>query len=106
MLDGGRALDVANVIWCTGFQNGFSSWIDVAAFGPNGEPMHDRGVVATEPGLYFVGLHFLYAFSSVMIHGVSRDAEHIAKVIKARSLAAPSRREVRREPVGSVYAGR
>ena len=106
LLDGGRVLDVANVIWCTGFENDFSSWIDVAAFGPRGAPMHDRGVVATEPGLYFVGLHFLYAFSSVMIHGVSRDAEYVAKVIKARSLAVPSRREVRGEPIGSVYAGR
>jgi putative flavoprotein involved in K+ transport len=106
VLEGGRVLDVANVIWCTGFQSGFSSWIDVAAFGPKGEPLHERGVVATEPGLYFVGLHFLYAFSSVMIHGVSRDAEHIAKVIKSRSLDVASRRVVRNEPAGSVYAGR
>jgi len=106
VLEGGRALDVANVIWCTGFQSGFSSWIDVAAFGAKGEPMHERGVVVGEPGLYFVGLHFLYSFSSVMIHGVSRDAEHIATVIKSRSLAVASRREVKREAMGSVYAGR
>jgi putative flavoprotein involved in K+ transport len=106
VLEGGRALDVANVIWCTGFQSGFSSWIDVAAFGAKGEPVHERGVVTSEPGLYFVGLHFLYSFSSVMIHGVSRDAEHIATVIKSRNLAASSHREVRREPMGSVYAGR
>jgi putative flavoprotein involved in K+ transport len=106
VLEGGRVLDVANVIWCTGFQSGFPSWIDVAAFGAKGEPMHERGVVASEPGLYFVGLHFLYSLSSVMIHGVSRDAEHIATVIKSRSLSVASRREVRREPAGSVYAGR
>lgn len=106
VLEGGRVLDVANVIWCTGFASGFPSWIDVAAFGAKGEPIHERGVVTSEPGLYFVGLHFLYSFSSVMIHGVSRDAEHIAAVIKSRSLAVASRREVRREPAGSVYAGR
>ena len=35
-------------------------------------------------GLYFVGLNFLYAFSSTMIHGVSRDAERIANAIAAR----------------------
>ena len=34
--------------------------------------MNDR------PGLYFVGLHFLYAMSSSMVHGVSRDATYIA----------------------------
>ena len=47
--------------------------------------MHDGGVVASEPGLYFVGLHFLYALSSTMIHGVSRDAERIAATIAAKT---------------------
>jgi putative flavoprotein involved in K+ transport len=46
--------------------------------------VHEAGVVASEPGLYFVGLHFLYAFSSDMIHGVGRDAERIAGVVAAR----------------------
>ena len=49
-----------------------------------GEPHHDGGVVAGEPGLYFVGLHFLYAFSSTMVHGAARDAERIVKVIAKR----------------------
>lgn len=106
VLEGGRALDVTNIIWCTGFDTGFSSWIDLAVFGARGEPKHERGVVTSEPGLYFVGLHFLYSLSSMMIHGVSRDAEHIATVIKSRSLAVATRREVKREPTGSVYAGR
>jgi putative flavoprotein involved in K+ transport len=46
--------------------------------------MHARGVVGAERGLYFVGLLFLYAASSVMIHGVGRDAEHIAEAIASR----------------------
>ena len=37
-----------------------------------------------EPGLYFVGLHFLYSLSSTMIHGVARDAERIADTIGKR----------------------
>jgi putative flavoprotein involved in K+ transport len=78
----GRVMDVANVIWCTGFQPGFS-WIDLPGCGP-GEPAHQRGLMAAYPGLYFVGLHFLYAMSSVMIHGVGRDARRIARHI-ARS---------------------
>jgi putative flavoprotein involved in K+ transport len=81
-LEDGRVLDVANVIWCTGYQHGFS-WIDLPVFGPDGEPLHDRGVAA-EPGLYFVGLHFLYALSSEMIHGVGRDAARIADHVAAR----------------------
>jgi putative flavoprotein involved in K+ transport len=83
-LEDGRALDVANVIWCTGFGNGLS-WIDLPIFEPDGEPRHRSGVAADEPGLYFVGLHFLHSFSSTMIHGIARDAKRIAETIEARS---------------------
>jgi putative flavoprotein involved in K+ transport len=86
----GRVLDVANVIWCTGFHPGFS-WIDLPVHGADGEPAHERGIVSGQPGLYFVGLHFLYAFSSPMIHGVARDAERIATTIAARLGAAGAR---------------
>lgn len=93
MLEDGRILNVANVVWCTGFDPGFS-WIDLPVLGED-EPMHERGVVAIEPGLYFVGLHFLYAFSSTMIHGVGRDAEHVIEAIAARTRAARSADERR-----------
>lgn len=80
LLDDGRVLDVANVIWCTGFEPGFS-WLDLPAFDGKGEPEQRRGIVASVPGLSFVGLHFLYAMSSTMIHGVGRDAEYVAEQI-------------------------
>lgn len=85
LLEDGRVLDVANVIWCTGFHAGLS-WVDVPklVYDEDGEPVHDRGVVPGEPGFYFVGLHFLYSFSSTMIHGIARDAERIADRIQAR----------------------
>jgi len=86
LLEDGRDLDVANVVWCTGFNAGLS-WIDLPVMGEDG-PMHERGVVATEPGLYFVGLPFLYAAASSMVHGVGRDAEHIVEAIVSRSRAA------------------
>jgi len=89
LLADGRVLDVSNVIWCTGFHPGFS-WIDLPVFGPDGEPQHDRGVVPAQPGLYFVGLHFLYAFSSTMIHGVGRDAARIANAVAARARSGRS----------------
>jgi putative flavoprotein involved in K+ transport len=74
---------VANVIWATGYTPGFS-WIDLPVFGER-EPLHTRGVVTSAPGLYFIGLDFLYAVSSAMIHGVSRDAEYVARHIASRS---------------------
>ena len=89
LLADGRALDVANVIWCTGYHPGLS-WVDLPKpiMGEDGEPVHREGIVSGEPGLYFVGLHFLYAFSSTMIHGVARDAQRIAGVIAAREKRA------------------
>lgn len=83
LLEDQRVLDVANIIWCTGFHPGFS-WIDLPVFGKD-EPLHHRGIVKDEPGLYFVGLHFLYSFSSTMIHGVARDAEYIVEAIASRA---------------------
>jgi putative flavoprotein involved in K+ transport len=100
LLENGRVLDVANVVWCTGFHPGFS-WIDLPVFGPDGEPQHDRGVVSSEPGLYFVGLHFLFAMSSVMIHGVGRDAERIADRISATRREADDAR--RPDPGAAVH---
>jgi putative flavoprotein involved in K+ transport len=79
----GKVLDVKNVIWCTGYYPRFS-WIDLPVFTANDEPGQNRGVVQNEPGLYFLGLHFLYALSSAMVHGVSRDARYIAKIIGQR----------------------
>ena len=79
----GRTLDVTNVIWCTGFTPGFS-WIDLPIFGEEGRPAHDCGVVHSAPGLYFVGLHYLFSMTSDTITGVGRDAERIAKAIEAR----------------------
>ena len=87
VLEDGRVLDAANVIWSTGFHPGFG-WIDrndLAVLGDDGEPIHDGGVVKDTPGLYFVGLHFLYSMSSAMIHGVARDARRIVDTVAARA---------------------
>ena len=57
------------------------SWIDLPVFDEEGEPVHNRGIVGAEQGLYFVGLFFIYAMASSLVGGVGRDAEHIAKHI-------------------------
>jgi putative flavoprotein involved in K+ transport len=76
----GRVLDVANVVWCTGFGKDLG-WIDFLAPGEDGWPDQTRGAVNGWPGLYFVGLPFLYSFSSMLVGGAGRDAEHVAKLI-------------------------
>lgn len=87
VLEDGRTLEVTNVIWCTGYHPSHD-WIDLPVFDEDHRPKHDRGVVQGEEGLYFVGLPFLYAMSSAMIHGVARDAEHVVKAIGKRHNAA------------------
>lgn len=83
LLEDGRTLAVRNVIWCSGFHPGFD-WIDLPVLDSHGDARHDCGAVAQQPGLYFVGLPFLYAMASSMIHGVGRDAKRIVAAIQER----------------------
>ena len=73
-------LEVSNVIWCTGYAPNHD-WIDLSLPTRNGLPMHDRGIVESCPGLYFIGLLFLYSLSSALLGGVGRDAKHIVEHI-------------------------
>lgn len=90
LLDDGRTAEVTNVIWATGYRPDFS-WIDLPVFDESRtEPNQYRGVVADEPGLYFVGLLFLYAASSEILCGVGRDAKYVVEHLTSRSGGAPS----------------
>ena len=82
VLEDGRALEVANVVWCSGYRPDLS-WIDLPVQDDDGQPRHDRGVVAGQPGPYFVGLFFQTAVSSALVGGVGRDAEQIVARIAA-----------------------
>jgi putative flavoprotein involved in K+ transport len=86
VLEGDRVLDVANIIWCTGFYPSYP-WIDLPIFDEAGDPMHERGVVASEPGLFFVGLQFLTSMTSATVTGVGRDAAYVAQAIASRASA-------------------
>jgi len=83
-LDAGeRVLDVASVVWCTGYRPDFS-WIEGLPVDERGVPRHRRGEVAGWPGLYLVGLHFLARLSSALMGGVGSDARHVAERVAAR----------------------
>ena len=94
LLADGRVLDVRSVIWCTGSVPGFT-WMKFPIFDELGEPRHERGVVTEVPGLYVVGLTFLYAMTSGTITGVGRDAAYVVNAIRTRP-AVPRAVEERR----------
>jgi len=84
LLEDGTIVDAANVVWCTGFKQAFD-WIRLPVISDDGWPVEMRGVVEKAPGLYFCGLSFQYAFSSMVLPGVGRDADYVAKRIVARA---------------------
>jgi putative flavoprotein involved in K+ transport len=84
VLGDGRVVEAANVIWCTGFRLDFG-WIDLPIVGDDGYPLEDRGIVASAPGVYFVGLPFQRSFASMLIGGVGKDAAYIARHIASRT---------------------
>ena len=93
----GTVLDVANVVWATGFEQRFD-WLDLPVVGDDGWPREYRGVAQDVPGLYFCGLSFQYSFSSMVLPGVGRDAAYVARHLdrnraadKARSVSAAAR---------------
>jgi putative flavoprotein involved in K+ transport len=83
---GDRPVDVANVVWATGFRQTFD-WIHLPIVGDDGWPVEMRGVVQSAPGLFFCGLSFQYAFSSMVLPGVGRDADYVAAQVAGRARA-------------------
>ena len=83
VMEDGRIVEAANVVWCTGYRSMFD-WVHFAVFDHERQPIHDRGTTA-EPGLYFIGLFFLSTAASSLVGGVGRDASYIAQHIAART---------------------
>jgi putative flavoprotein involved in K+ transport len=89
-------VSIATVIWATGYRLNFS-WIDLPAFDADGYPMHDRGV-SQFPGLYFLGLHWLYTMVSGSLAGVGMDAMHVA-----HHMAASKRVSAEPQPASAAH---
>lgn len=79
---------IRTIIWATGHTLDFR-WVHVPVFDETGYPIHQRGVTAY-PGLYFLGLHWLYKQKSALLYGTAEDAAYIAAAIA--SAAAPVNR--------------
>jgi putative flavoprotein involved in K+ transport len=87
----GTVLDVAGVVWATGYRPDYS-FVKAPIVGADGWPEEVRGVSPTLPGLYFVGLPFQYAFSSMLVTGADRDARFVVERIAERVAAGSTSR--------------
>ena len=78
------------MIWATGYQPAYP-WLRVPVLDRHGEIAHHRGVTSV-PGLYVLGLKFLYRRNSTFVDGVASDARfvaaHVMRRMTARALAA------------------
>ncbi|UUY08636.1 MSMEG_0569 family flavin-dependent oxidoreductase [Pseudomonas sp. J452] len=70
---------ITSIIWCIGFSPDFA-WVDAGVFNGRGQPVHSRGVTSV-PGLYFLGLPWLYTWGSGRFSGIARDAEYLVNRI-------------------------
>jgi putative flavoprotein involved in K+ transport len=72
-----RSAAITTVVWATGYRRDYS-WIEAPVFTSAGEPAQRRGITAA-PGLYFLGLRFMYRRNSNFIDGVAADAAYLAR---------------------------
>jgi putative flavoprotein involved in K+ transport len=84
----GEILDVANIIWATGFEPGFA-WLDLAGLDSSGRLDTDRGAVKGQPGLYVLGQEFQYMYNSHTVGGVGKDAAYVVQQLDRASAPGP-----------------
>jgi putative flavoprotein involved in K+ transport len=82
----GSIHDVATVVWCTGFRPDFA-WVEAAALDDHGWPIQERGLATGAPALYFLGMPFLFGFTSMLVLGADRDAGFVADAVARRAAA-------------------
>ena len=81
-----RGENITSVIWSTGFRADFSM-VEIPVFDGRGYPGHYRGVT-TVPGLYFLGLGWLWTWGSGRFSGIAEDARHVVEQIGTRFWSA------------------
>ncbi|RJT07533.1 NAD(P)/FAD-dependent oxidoreductase [Halococcus sp. IIIV-5B] len=85
VIESGQRLNVSGVVWATGFDLNYE-WLNIPGLeiDSDGYPIHDRGIVPGELGLYFVGLPYQTTLVSASLGGVGVDADRIASTVAQR----------------------
>ena len=74
-----QSAGITTIIWAIGYRFDFSL-VKLPIFDSDGYPVQKRGVT-NYPGLFFVGLPWLYKLKSGLLVGVGEDADFVASAI-------------------------
>lgn len=74
---------ITSIIWATGYDFDFGL-AKFPIWDEFGYPVQERGVTEI-PGLYFLGLHWMYTLKSGLFIGIAEDAAHVAEHMAERS---------------------
>ena len=79
-----KTAGIKSIVWASGFRYDFG-WVKLPILDETGAPIHRRGVTAS-PGIYFLGLKFLYKLKSAFLStaGPAEDAAYLAALINTR----------------------
>jgi putative flavoprotein involved in K+ transport len=77
-----NAAGITSIIWAMGYSFDFSL-VKLPVFDSDGYPVQKRGVT-DYPGLFFVGLPWIYKYKSGHLVGFGEDAKYIVSEIAAR----------------------
>jgi putative flavoprotein involved in K+ transport len=94
--DDGRTLDVACVLWCSGFGLDFG-WVQLPIFAPDGYPLHEQGASPRSPPA-LRRLPFQRSLSSSTLVGVGRDGK-LGRLIAAHVEPSSIARQAEMTPV-------
>jgi putative flavoprotein involved in K+ transport len=79
-----KTTGINSVIWATGYTFDYSL-VKLPVLDEDGYPRQQRGVT-DYPGLYFIGMNWLYKAKSALLYGVGEDAEYIVSNIASREM--------------------
>jgi putative flavoprotein involved in K+ transport len=77
---------ITSVIWASGYEFDFS-WVRLPVLDEVGYPIQKRGVTKF-PGLYFLGMPWLYTRKSGILYGAGEDARYLTSHILKNSAEA------------------
>jgi putative flavoprotein involved in K+ transport len=76
--------EIGTVIWTSGYRPDYG-WVKFPVFDSMGFPQQVDGCTS-EPGLYFMGVHWMRKAKSSILYGVGEDAEVVSRhIVESRS---------------------